>query len=399
MSADPSPSPRPAGAAPAAAGPVLRPLVLCAALYAAGLIAVWVPWFLGFISLDVDIPPVAWHAHELLFGFVPAAIAAVLPVAGPGRTGCRPGRWPGRWMPAGLVAAWLAGRLGVAASPTLGPLATALAALLFPLALAALAGREIAAGNRRILTAHGVLCVLIGAQILFHWELWRFGQSVCGTRLAVAAMVTPVMLAGGWGRSDPAGPHPIGRSSILFRLDRLAAGLGILALTAWVLAGRGSVDRMMRGTLLLSAGIALSIALPVAFARRPRPFGQLCGMAAPFTVTASVTRAFVPAGFLAAAWASFTAVPAYDGVAVHAWTAGAVGGMMLAAADRSRPVRPLSWPTAVIPVAVTVGAVTRIAAALAPQQTMLLVPLSGIAWIIAFLLFGIACCRSTPMRL
>ncbi|HYF90136.1 NnrS family protein [Azospirillum sp.] len=369
----------------------LRPLVLCGTLYAAGLVAAWVPWFLGFISLDVEFSPVAWHAHELLFGFAPAVIAGFLPVTGPNRNGRQPSLGIAAW----LFAAWVAGRLGVAASATLGPPATAMLTLLFPLSLAAMAGRTIPVGSLRVLTLHGALCLLTGAQILFHWELWRYGQSICGTRLAVAAMAAPVMLSGNVALASPAGfdphrnpgkTHGVAPAPCIFpRFDGLAAGFGLLALAAWVVQGSGRMDGKASGTLLLAAGLALAVQV----VRRWQ------GIGGPFLFIASVTRAFVPAGFLFAAGASFTASPAYARAALHAWTAAAIGGMMLAAAARPEPTRAALWLTIVIHAAVMTAAVARIAAAFAPQNTMLLMPLSGTAWIIAFLLFGIAGSRTT----
>lgn len=394
MSADPFPSFRQGGRDIAGPGSRtgLRPLVLCGTLYAAGLVAAWVPWFLGFISLDVEFSPVAWHAHELLFGFAPAVIAGFLPVTGPNRNGRPPSLGIAAW----LFAAWVAGRLGVAASATVGPLATALAALLFPLSLAAMAGRKIPVGKLRVLTLHGALCVLTGAQILFHWELWRYGQSICGTRLAVAAMAAPVMLSGNLALTSPVrfDPHRnpgktygVAPAPCIFtRFDGLAAGFGLLTLAAWVVQGSGRMDGKASGILLLAAGLALAVEV----VRRRRQ-----GTAGPFLFIASVTRAFIPAGFLFAAGASFTASPAYASAALHAWTAAAIGGMILAATARSEPSRPALRLITLIHAAVTIAAVARIAAAFAPQQTMLLMPLSGTAWIIAFLLFGIAGSRTT----
>ncbi|MGF7174780.1 NnrS family protein [Azospirillum doebereinerae] len=366
-----------------------RPFFFCGALYAAGLIAVWVPWFLGFINPDTAFSPVAWHAHELLFGYVPAIVAGFLMTAVP--------NWTGRlpvvgWPLAALFAAWAAGRLGVAGSTALGPLATALVTLLFPVALAAVMGREIVAGrNWRNLKVLGVLFVLIGAQSLFHWELWRFGQSTHGARLAVATTVTLIMLVGGriipsftgnWLKKQGAARLPAPFS----RFDQVAVGLGVLALAGWVARDAGLVDERLTGALLLVAGIAQAVRLA-----RWQPHRTL---AEPLVLVLHVAYAFIPAGFLLAGWASVAGSVAHGSAALHAWTAGAIGGMTLAVMTRAtlgHTGRALvaSWPTIAIYAAVTVAAGARIAAALAPQRTMLLMPLAGVAWIVAFLLFGV----------
>ncbi|SMH36652.1 NnrS family protein [Azospirillum agricola] len=366
-----------------------RPFFLFGALYAAGLIAVWVPWFLGLVSLPTDWPPVAWHAHELLFGYVPAIVAGFLMTAVP--------NWTGRlpvvgWPLAALFAAWLAGRLGMAVSAELGPLATALATLLFPAALAAVFGREIVAGrNHRNLKVLGVLAALIAAQSLFHWEVERYGHSAYGARLAVATTVTLIMLVGGriipsftgnWLKKQGAARLPAPFSLY----DRLATGLAVLALAGWVLRDGMGFDARLAGLPLLAAGVAQAVRLARWLPHRT--------LGEPLVLVLHGAYAFVPAGFLLAGWAALAGGPAQDAAALHAWTAGAVGGMTLAVMTRAtlgHTGRPLaaSWPTIVIYAAVGVAAVARIVLALAPQETMRLMPLAGGAWIVAFLGFAV----------
>ena len=83
-----------------------RPFFLFGALHAAIAILLWVPWFLGLIAIPSVLPPVAWHAHSLLFAYVPAVIAGFLLTAVP--------NWTGRlpvvgWPLGGLFLLWLAG--------------------------------------------------------------------------------------------------------------------------------------------------------------------------------------------------------------------------------------------------------------------------------------------------
>ena len=78
------------------------------ALLAAVSIAIWVPWFLGFMHVPTLLPPVAWHQHELLFGFVPAVIAGFLLTAVPNWTQAGPIRGTQLMLLFGL---WLGGRV------------------------------------------------------------------------------------------------------------------------------------------------------------------------------------------------------------------------------------------------------------------------------------------------
>ncbi|MDQ2104328.1 NnrS family protein [Azospirillum isscasi] len=366
-----------------------RPFFLFGALYAAGLIAVWVPWFLGLIHLETDLSPVSWHTHEMLFGFVPAIMGGFLLTAVPGWTGRPPVTG---WPLAALFGAWIVGRLGVAGSEALGPLGTALLTLLFPVALTAVAGWEIvAAKNWRDLKVPAVLTVLIAAQSLFHWEQWQYGQSVHGAGLAVAAVLTLKMLNGGrlipaltgnWLKARGATRLPPAFS----RFDGVAMGVGLLALIAWVLRDDGVLDDRLTGALLLAAGSAQAVRLLRWQAHRT--------LAEPLILALHVAYAFIPAGFLLAAWAALSGSAACNGAALHAWTAGAIGGMSLAVMTRAtlgHTGRALtaSWPTVAIHAAVTAAAGLRIAAALDPQRTMLLMPPAGALWAAAFLMFAL----------
>ncbi|NUB14227.1 NnrS family protein [Azospirillum brasilense] len=370
-----------------------RPFVLLGAVGAAALIAVWVPWFLGLVSLQMELPPVSWHAHEMLFGVVPGILGGLLLTATP--------RWAGRppvagWLPAALVVVWIMGRLGVVGSEALGPLGTALLNVLFPVALTIVTGREIvAARNWCDLKMLGLLGILVGAQSLFHWELWRFGQSTHGTRLAVATSVTLIMLIGGriipnLARSLPEVRVVTRRPTPFSRFDRGATGLGMLALAAWTLRDDAVLDARLTGALLLIAGLAQAARI-----LRWRPHRRLTD---PLALVLHIAYGFIPVGFLLAAWAALAGSPAHGGAALHAWTVGAIGGMMPAMMARVPPDhagRPLTafWPFAAISLAVIVAAGTLIAAVLDPQRTMQLMPLSGILWAVAFLMFGIVTAR------
>ncbi len=119
-----------------------RPFFLGAAVLAALLVGAWVPWLLGLVQVPSALPPVAWHQHELLFGFVPAVMAGFLLTAVPNWTG----RLPVVGRPLiGLVALWIVGRVTLLVSLHLPAAAVALASLAFPIALVAVLAREILA--------------------------------------------------------------------------------------------------------------------------------------------------------------------------------------------------------------------------------------------------------------
>src|SRR3546814_6032834 len=105
------------------------------------------PYTTLFRSTAFD--PLSWHRHEMLFGFVGAIIVGFLMAAIP--------NWTSRPPIAGLPVAamfilWLAGRAGVLFSSDIGMLPAAVIDVLFYVVFAAVAAREVLAGNKRNLT-------------------------------------------------------------------------------------------------------------------------------------------------------------------------------------------------------------------------------------------------------
>ncbi len=247
------------------AGPALfsygfRPFFLFAALHAALMAALWVPWYLGLISLPSAFPPTVWHSHEMLFGYGPAVIAGFLLTAVP--------NWTGRlpvvgWPLATLCALWLAGRIAMAASAPLGSVPSALISLLFPFALCGVIAREIIAGrNWRNLKVLAGIGVLTAAQMAFHLEVWRDGHATYADHLAVAATLALIMIVGGrivpsfttnWLKRENPGALP----ASFDRFDRWTMILSVAALLAWVAApalagaGRGAAAALLVGSGLL----------------------------------------------------------------------------------------------------------------------------------------------------
>src|SRR5581483_3882639 len=116
------------------------------------------------------LPPLAWHMHEMLFGFAAATVAGFLLTAIPNWTG----RLPLQGLPlAVLVALWAAGRAALLL-PRLGPLPVAAIDLSFPAAFLLVVLREILAGrNWRNLPMVAALLLLLLANLLMHLEAAR----------------------------------------------------------------------------------------------------------------------------------------------------------------------------------------------------------------------------------
>ncbi|MFW6092419.1 MAG: NnrS family protein [Pseudomonadota bacterium] len=111
-----------------------RPFYPAAALLALVAVPVWMAAFLGALPLNTPLPPLAWHAHEMVFGFAPAVIVGFL------LTAVR--NWTGHHTPdgaalAGLVLLCLTARVLLVTGPA--PVAVLVDVIFLPVVAAALA--------------------------------------------------------------------------------------------------------------------------------------------------------------------------------------------------------------------------------------------------------------------
>lgn len=366
-----------------------RPFFLLAALHAAGVVALFVPWYLGALQVPSLFPPTTWHAHSLLFGYVPAVVAGFLMTAVP--------NWTGRlpvvgWRLIGLVAAWLAGRGAILVSAAIGPVATAVLDLTFLAALGFVIGREIIQGkNWRNLKVLGVLLMLFCANLGFHVEFALTGAALRAERLAVAATIVLITLIGGrivpsftinWLRQINPGPIP----SAPDRLDQAAQAVGAVALLLWV--ALIDIGALRLPLAVIMGGVAIA---HIVRQRRWRPERTL---AEPLVAVLHVAHAFVPLGFLIIALGLLLGDSGLETAGLHAWTTGAVGLMTLAVmtrATRGHTGRSLAAdrPTVTIYAAIIAAALARIVAAHHPEFADTLLPLAASAWFGGYLIFAV----------
>jgi uncharacterized protein involved in response to NO len=67
-----------------------RPFFFFGACCSALAIGLWLPLFQGDIAIPTLFSPIDWHAHEMLFGYVPAVLTGFLLTAIPNWTGRLP---------------------------------------------------------------------------------------------------------------------------------------------------------------------------------------------------------------------------------------------------------------------------------------------------------------------
>lgn len=359
---------------------------LMAAVWAAAVIPIWLAAYAGEIELGSPYGAGAWHAHELIYGYVALVIAGFLFTAIPNWTG-RPPLGTGRIKL--LVILWLAGRVAIASAGVIGVTPAAAIDCLFLLAVIATAAREIIGGaNYRNLVVVALVTLLLASNIWFHVDAWHGGhahQHANGQNplhAGIAIVVTLIVLIGGrivpnFTRNWLARRGATRLPAMPSRFDMVAAAAGAIGLVSWVIAPAD-----------VRTGMLAFIAAVLLFIRLARWRGWETG-AEPLLAVLHIGYLFVPTGFLLVAANILPSSPIPADAALHAWTAGAVGVMTLAVMTRAslghtgRPLTATKATTAIY-AAIVAAALLRIAAPLMPEHYIHLLAAAGIAWTVAF---------------
>ncbi len=360
-----------------------RPFFLLAGAWAVIAMAVWLAVLAGLIDLPSRLDPVAWHAHEMIFGYGVAAVAGFLLTAIPNWTGRLPVRG---WPLACLAGLWMLGRIAVLFSDGLAAPLVAALDLAFPAVLLVVIGREIVAGrNRRNLLMVGLVALLvIGNALMLVPTLAGADTEALGQRLGLAVLCFLIVLVGGritpsftrnWlsKRGDTGLPQPFSA------IDRIGLIIAATALLAWTAAPEATAT----GWLGLGAGGALALRLSRWSGWRTT--------AEPLVLVLHLGYGWLVIGFALLGLAVLT--PVVPGsAALHALTAGGVGTMTLAVMTRAtlgHSGRPLtaSTGTRLIYLLVTAAALLRVLGPPLGDASMAVLSLSGLLWIAAFGLF------------
>jgi len=362
-----------------------RPFFLLGSLYAAVLMLGWT----GLLFLDWPVasgtPPLRWHAHEMLFGVLPAAVAGFLLTAICAWTGTRPVRGVALAL---LVLLWAAGRAAMWSAQWLpAPLIVTLD-LAFLLVLAAYLGTVIVrAGSHRNLIVVAALLALAGASAASHAGLWWQQTAVAAKAEGLAALLALLLIVIIGGRITPAFSanwlRQQGKDAAQIRvypaLDWAALLSAVLLVPAALLAG-GS---WLTSVLALGAAVANG-------ARLLGWSGWYCWRN-PLLWILHLGYAWVVITLLLYGLAPWLAT-VHDAVWLHAAGVGAMGTMVLGVMTRvalGHSGRPLLLPTGgvLIYIAITAAALLRVGSALGWLDYRFGLAASAFAWIAAFLLF------------
>lgn len=371
----------------AAAPPFLRggfrPFFFGGAVWAIVALGIWLFALAGAVTLPSGFDPLAWHRHEMLFGFVGAVIAGFLLTAIPNWTGRLPIAGPPL---AGLFALWIAGRVAVLVSSEIGALSAAVLDVGFYIVLAGLAAREVLQSKNRNLPIVGLVLLLGVANALDHLSAaGMIADPALAWKIAVALVIVMISLIGGriipsftrnWlvkrgSREDlPAQPT---------RFDMAVIAVTAFAFLGWITAPPG----WLVGALFAAAAAGQ--------ATRLARWKGWKAVADPLVLILHVGYAWVPVGLALLAAVAFGA-PIPQSAAVHALTAGAMATMILAVMSRAtlghtgRELR-VGAAMQIAFVLVTAGAALRVASPLGLLDYRLGMELAGGAWIGAFLIF------------
>jgi len=314
----------------AAAPPFLRggfrPFFLGGPIWAIVALTFWLLALAGAVQLPTAFDALAWHRHEMLFGFVGAVIGGFLLTAVPNWTGRLPIAGPPL---AALFGLWLAGRLALLFSAMVGTFAAAVLDVGFFVVLACVAAREVLESKNRNLPIVGLIFLFGLVDALDYLaDAGLFADPDLPWKCAVALVVILISLIGGriipsftrnWlaKRGVREGlPRQPGR------FDIAVIGLTALAFLAWISAPQG----------WLTGGL-FTVAAAAQLLRLARWKGWKT-MADPLVLILHVGYAWVPIGLALLAAVDFgTAFP--RSAAVHALTAGAMATMILAVMSRA----------------------------------------------------------------
>jgi uncharacterized protein involved in response to NO len=372
-------------AAPAFLRGGFRPFFFAGPMWAIVALTLWLLALAGTIQLPTEFDALAWHRHEMLFGFVGAIIAGFLLTAVPNWTG----RLPIAGGPlAALFGLWAAGRIAVLFSSVVGSLAAAAIDVGFFVLLAMLAAREVLESKNRNLPVVGLVFLFGLVNAADHAGAAGLIDPDHAWKCAVALVIILISLIGGriipsftrnWLTKQGVRQGLPGQPG---RFDIAVIGLTFLAFLAWITAPQGWLTGILFA--IASAGQAVRLARWKGW----KTFAD------PLVLILHVGYFWVPVGLALLAAIDFGA-PFPRSTAVHALTAGAMATMILAVMSRAtlghtgRELRasPLTQAAYVL---VTAGALLRVTAPLGLLDYRLGIEVAGAAWMVAFLLFLIA---------
>lgn len=323
-----------------------RPFFLLAAVYAPLALVPWVGALLQQFTLPMAMMPLAWHGHEMLFGFASAALVGFLLTSIPSWAGVHPIQ--GKAL-AALVLLWLLGRLSFWLSASLPGLLVATVNMAFPMSVIVWAMPALLSETgRKHLSIGLVLLVFVLVQGVFYLSwLWpELALLSPQTALNTAVNILLVLIALTVSRIvrviAMAARHEVGESGPV-RLTPAREYLAIAVLILYVVADMLAPGHPVTGWVALAAAAAQADRLS------EWPWGKAMGKL--YLLLLTTAYLWMIAGlFLVGISALIDSLPGYAGR--HALSVGAAGTAILAVfciaglrhTGRSLTMPRLIWP-------------------------------------------------------
>ena len=260
-----------------------RPFFFGGPAWAVIAITLWLLSLTGVVTLPTAIDALAWHRHEMLFGFVGAVIAGFLLTAIPNWTGRLP---IAGWPLAALFGLWIAARLSLLFSSFTGLWLSAALDVGFFLTLGLLAAREVMGPNNRNTPIVGMVLLFAAANAIDYLAVAEVIPAPdLGWQLAIAIVVLLISLIGGriipsftrnWmvkrGRKHGLPTQP-------GKFDMAVIGVTAVALLAWL---SGPAEAPIGALILLAAVMqAARLARWSGIRTWPTPSSSSCTSATP----------------------------------------------------------------------------------------------------------------------
>jgi uncharacterized protein involved in response to NO len=359
-----------------------RPFFTAAIAYAALSVVAWL-WIrsAGVLPLQA-LPPQLWHGHELLFGFIGAAIAGFLLTAVPSWTGER--GFAGARLVV-LVTCWLVGRIAFALASFLPPTLIAIAELSFlPALVLALAPPLLRTRNRNAALL-AVLVVFFCLDATFMFAVTRADVALAGKALYVGIDVVLLLITVIGGRIVPAFTANALRARGVTVEPHNNRWLDVVAITAMVAVVGIDAFVPAQGAAAIAAGVAAA-----AHALRLSAWHGRRSLRDPIVWVLHLAYLWLPLG-LALKTIYLATGAAWSADWLHALTIGAASTMVIAVITRASLGHTGRALVAAPLVAVAYGlmgaaALVRVCAAVLVPHRELAIVTSGALWVLAFLL-------------
>ena len=360
-----------------------RPFFIAAGIWATLAVPFWLLSYFGILIGTDNFNILLWHQHEMLFGFVPAAITGFILTAIPNWTG----RLPIKNKPlALLLLLWILGRVGFLITAIFGTITTSLMDLPFLIVLVLVIMREIVSGkNWRNLPVIILISFFTLGNILVHLQIQEIIDSAeLGIRLSTFTLSVLLALIGG--RIVPS----FTRNWLTkIKAERFPSPAGIfdkislISLVVFVFAQIVIPYHKLTSLLALLAGLLHGIRLI--------RWKVWMTLSEPLILILHVGYMWLSVALVLIGFAGLTNFVPYAS-SYHALTIGAFSTMILAVMTRAslghtgRRLK-ATLGTTFIYVFITIASVLRVCEPFLNEYGNLLLSFSGIFWTLSFALF------------